>query len=442
MNFKAILSLLVTCTLFASNVFSQNTWTQLPDFPGMGRDVAFDFSLDNDNDGTNDRGYVGAGWNSNGTSYTDVWEYNPAANTWAQKADYPGIGTRSTTSFALNNIGYVVGGAYGNNLVSNEVWAYNAITNTWTQKNDFPIGVWGGETFVLNNKAYYVLGNSSGSVTAPILNTIVYEYNEANDSWTAKNNIPFTGKFLGIKVELDTDNDGITDRAFVGCGMPRNGNSVSDFWEYLPATDTWERKADVPGPKRGIASCFSIGAKGYVGLGWGEAASSDFYEYDPIQNTWLRITDHPGTATMASSTFVIGNEGFVACGKPANFSVGLQQFYKYAPQAGRSSEVHNTTYADINTHHPVNAPELNPQLIFFPNPANHSINIITPFPASGQAELKIVDMIGRIIISERYLSIADSSEVVAMDVSTLPAGTYLVVLTLDGKFITGKLVKE
>lgn len=105
--------LFIVCSLVSMQLVAQNLWTPLTDFPGPGRDGSFSIALDTDTDGIADAGYVGAGWNSNGTSYTDFWQYNPTTGSWTQKANYTGSGTRGLTSFVLNNKGYVVGGAFG-----------------------------------------------------------------------------------------------------------------------------------------------------------------------------------------------------------------------------------------------------------------------------------------------------------------------------------------
>ncbi len=424
---RFVLVVIATCCSFA--LFPQNNWTQLPDFPGFGRDAAFEFAWDSDGDGNTDKGFVGAGWNSQGTTYTDFYEFDPSTNLWTQLANYPGLGTRGAVAFVRGNTAYIVGGAYGASSLSAQVWAYNIVSDTWSRKNDLPIAVYGGEIINIDGDAYYVCGNLSGSISNPTLNNRVYKYIESTDTWVATNNsIPFSGRFLGVKVEVDIDNDGVTDRAFIGCGTSRIGVPLSDFWEYLPATDSWVARTVVPGPDRGMASSFSIGSKGYVGIGRGEFASADLYEYDPFLDTWTRMSDHPGTPTLLTSSFTIGNEGYVVAGKTTNTGGVIKQAYKFSPLLSGTPELKGM--------------DASRELRIFPNPVAGLLNIVAHFPVNEQVEVTVIDMLGRAVMSQQYNGIKGQEQTLIMDVTQLPTGIYLVSIIAEGKFATARLIKE
>lgn len=326
----------------SSQLLGQNTWTQLPDFPGAERYEGFSFALDTDNDGINDKGFVGAGWNANTTNYSDFWKYDHVTGAWTQLANYNGQGKRQFSFFVLDNKAYVGGGAYNTNSVANQLWAYDPLSNTWAQKNNLPVGTWGGSAFVLNGKAYYTLGNTNGSTSSPSNSRAVYEYVPATDTWLQKNNVPFSARFRAIVLQLDTDLDGETDKVMVGCGSVKFGTYLNDLWEYLPTTDTWIRKGDHP--DSGIGIYFDIRNKSYVGLGTGGSTSNLLYEYDYQQDTWTRMSDHPGTATRGAYAFVLDDEAYVACG---NTTQGvIRQFYKYTPLLNGYSEIHGNVFAD------------------------------------------------------------------------------------------------
>jgi PKD repeat protein len=70
----------VTLTAAASG----NTWTQQTNFGGEARQGAFGFSI-------GDKGYLGTGVTEGGSLRQDFWEFNPVANTWAQKANFPQV---------------------------------------------------------------------------------------------------------------------------------------------------------------------------------------------------------------------------------------------------------------------------------------------------------------------------------------------------------------
>ncbi len=74
--------------------------------------------------------------------------------------------------------------------------------------------------------------------------------------------------------------------------------------------NTWTQKADFGGAERyNILSGFSIGSKGYIGMGsTSNALKKDFWEYDPSTNVWTQKVDFGGTARSATAGFSIGNK--------------------------------------------------------------------------------------------------------------------------------------
>ncbi len=69
-----------------------------------------------------------------------------------------------------------------------------------------------------------------------------------------------------------------------------------------PSTNVWTQKAGVGGTPRHAAIGFSIGSKGYVGMGLGSGAK-DFWEYDPSTNVWTQKADFGGIKKGLCSRF-------------------------------------------------------------------------------------------------------------------------------------------
>src|SRR4051812_42050015 len=90
--------------LLSNIVFSQgpDSWTQMTSMPaGMERDRAISFSI-------NGKGYFGLGSDPSGAVFDDLWEYDPIANSWTQKASIvsPYAARNRAFSFVLNGKGY------------------------------------------------------------------------------------------------------------------------------------------------------------------------------------------------------------------------------------------------------------------------------------------------------------------------------------------------
>lgn len=128
----------------------------------------------------------------------------------------------------------------------------------------------------------------------------------------------------------------VGNKGYFGLGM--GAAYYHDMWEYDPATDTWTQKADYPGSGSNRAISFGIGDKGYVGTG--ETSDnlsiyyfSDFYQFDPVKNTWTKKSDYPGGAVSHAVGFSIGAVGYVGTGRSQN--AVSADFYAYDPNTDK-----------------------------------------------------------------------------------------------------------
>lgn len=189
-------------------------------FPGGGRQAAVSFVI-------NGLGYITTGASATlGSSIDDLWEYDPVANSWLQKANLPGVARHYAAGFSIGGKGYVGTGysaVTGTNL--NDVWAWDQATNTWAQMASLP--------------------------------------GPARNEGTAFS---------------------IGNYGFMGGGYTPNPDS--SFYKYDPVSNTWSSIAAFGGGGRVECVSFSIGSSGYLGTGWdGTLFRNDFWEYaegDPV----------------------------------------------------------------------------------------------------------------------------------------------------------------
>src|SRR5437870_3933251 len=104
--------------------------------------------------------------------------------------------------------------------------------------------------------------------------------------------------------------------------MIHNNNSLKKIFIFIIcfvssqvfAQNTWVQKASLQsGRNSGVG--FSIGTKGYIGLGNNYI---DFWEYDPNTNTWTQKANFAGNARSGAVGFSIGNKGYVGTGSNLN----------------------------------------------------------------------------------------------------------------------------
>jgi hypothetical protein len=149
-------------------------------------------------------------------------------------------------------------------------------------------------------------GTGTGSLLSNII-PIAFDY---RGPWTRR------ADYLGPAL-VNTVNFSIEGKTYIGLGVTsptRTGGSSSfnsQMWEYNSILDSWRRIKDFPGQPRLGSIAFSIGGKGYVGLGFNSVNLNDIWEYDPVVDSWQRIGDFPGASGERSYFFVINDIAYV-----------------------------------------------------------------------------------------------------------------------------------
>ena len=270
------------------------------------------------------KGYVGLGLIGGESFKKDFWEYDPATNTWSQKADFAGGKRNTPVSFSIGGKGYVGTGSSGEEEC-NDFWEYDPAKNQWTKKANFPgapravaIG------FSIGSKGYIGTGRTD--------NFLVYfndfwEYDPSKDTWTQKADFGGSERYAATAFVIG-------NKAYVGMGTERKVSEFhfkKDFWEYDQQTNIWTRKADFAGNSRELASAFVINSKAYVGIGFNGNFLKDFWEYDPSYDTWKRIADFAGGERYAGIGFSINGNGYIGMGmSPILEKNDLWKFSRFA----------------------------------------------------------------------------------------------------------------
>lgn len=311
-----LLLVFIESLFFLNNANSANFgWTQRANFGGVGRHRCVAFTIGN-------RGYLGTGhYNAQGqVLFKDIWEYDPASNSWTQKADYAGGKSYHNVGFSIGNKGYVGTGRDSTFANTAEFFEYDQLTNTWTKKANYLGGpMRGGVAFVIGNYGYVGTGLTNSGYTSAF-----YRYDPVNDQWTAIAPMPTGGRISAVGFAIG-------NKGYVGTGYISGFGSSNDFWEYDPALNSWTQKTNVGGyTQRMEAAGFSLNGKGYLGTGDNYSSGTnygDFWEYNPQTNSWVQIADFGGLPRRYLTCLVIGNKGYAGTGtNGTNFS----DFWEYS----------------------------------------------------------------------------------------------------------------
>jgi len=204
---------------------ASNTWTTGANMPDVRSFMASGYNS------ANGKIYLVSGYNTGDvtSAQPDTWEYDPVANTFTSKLDFPHP-AGGTASGVINGHLYVAGGRDAANANINLNWDYDIAANTWTQRADIPgtqpnvpgsavaldalFAFGGGNPFTgpgsptaaakpgfRSTKAAFPAGRVRGPAVPDTANN-TFVYNPATDGWTTSANMntvrSFTsGAFIG-----------------------------------------------------------------------------------------------------------------------------------------------------------------------------------------------------------------------------------------------------
>lgn len=163
----------------------------------------------------------------------DVWEYDPAADNYTEKASFSG--GDSITSAVIDGKIYVI---------SDTMEMYDPIKDKWTPKSPPPLPRQYLTAQAVNGKIYTFGGNR--------YTNLLHEYDPLTDNWTEKSSVP---------AMIDTPNSEVVNGKIYIVG----GDNSKEVWMYDPLNNVWTGPLDyeIPTP-RALAATAEINGSIYV----------------------------------------------------------------------------------------------------------------------------------------------------------------------------------
>jgi N-acetylneuraminic acid mutarotase len=164
----------------------------------------------------------------------------------------------------------------------------------------------------------------------------------SGNHWVQKRGIPgadsANGRFVGIGFSVG-------NKGYMGLGDGNDGTFYSNLFQYDPVTDGWTQAANCP-MAFAVAICMVINNIAYVGLGQTQinVNSNAMFAYDPATNTWTRKADFPGPGRALSLGITIGNIGLVGFGVDS-LGNGLSDIWLYNPATDSWTQKKNFSVA-------------------------------------------------------------------------------------------------
>ena len=317
----------------------------------------------------------------------------------------------------MNGIGYLAYGRDSDFESLNTVWSYNPGSNTWIQKNNAPgVPRIGPSAFVINKIAYMVCGRAASYLTE------CWAYNASNDTWSARDSLPDEGRTIASGFSLNGLGYIVGGSAYTANAYPRH---LRETWMYDPVANSWMQRADSLGNPKAHPVAFSLTDHAFAGMGWTTDGSSQIYtysmyEYLPALNNWV-IRDTTFLPIVLSAEWSMGTVGYSALRQGSTFPP-TKELWKY--DAGITTDVSE----NAGMHNEIN---------LYPNPAKDFLNISIGSSNLRELTISILSMDGKLM--RRFNSYESTAQV---DLTTIPLGSYIVVVS-DGEInISKRFIKE
>lgn len=162
----------------------------------------------------------------------------------------------------------------------------------------------------------------------------------AQGTWSTMASLPATGRAFSYVFSIG-------DTGYV-CGGANLGTVQSEFWAYVPATNTWIQKTTPPfNAKQGV--CFVVNNKAYLCTGMKAGLTTptnEVWEFDPSTGAWSQKNNFPGGARISAYSLAIGSKGYLGGGSNTLPGGQLYDFWEYVPATDTWTQIPNYPITD------------------------------------------------------------------------------------------------
>jgi N-acetylneuraminic acid mutarotase len=189
--------------------------------------------------------YVIGGYKHSGLSVwqpvATVYVYDPATDTWAERAPMPTSRGALSVSEQDGKL-YAIGG-YDRKANSSAVEVYDPERNTWAERASLPTPRDHLAAATVSGKVYAIGGRLNGDYRQNLSVTEVYD--PATDRWSRAADLPTARSGITASV--------VGDRIYVFGGEGGEG-TFRENEAYAPAHDAWQAMAPMPTGRHGLGS--------------------------------------------------------------------------------------------------------------------------------------------------------------------------------------------
>ncbi|MCC7303748.1 MAG: hypothetical protein IT233_13995 [Bacteroidia bacterium] len=250
-----------------------------------------------------------------------------ANNDWIKKEAFGGGKRERLVSFSIGGRGYACMGQDTAEMLHRDLWEYDPSVDSWTQKANCPgIPRRNACVFVIGTSAY--VGTGMDNALASIGNTLsdFWEYSPLTNTWLQRASCPIGGGWGAYYCSAFS----INGKGYVVCGKLGPSQYTNQCWEFTPSTNSWLQRSSFPGSVRYGTYHFVLNNMAYVGMGADENAfASDIWAYNPSMNSWSSIGNFPAAARFSGHGFALLGKGYILMGTDGGYK---DELFEYDPQ--------------------------------------------------------------------------------------------------------------
>lgn len=273
-----------------------------------------------------DKAYVFAGRDSNGTYLNDLWCYDPAKDEWTNAGASPMRGRVNATACVKDDkvyLGLGFNGRHGQDTsYLKDWWEYVPATKQWTQLADYPNEYTDKATCFVGEKELYVGYGFCWNYRRDL-----FRYDIATNRWDS---VDVEVSFHGYPTR-SFGGTGCTcqKRHFMGTGYFRHS---LDWWAEFDGQH-WSKRTSVPGRARTLAASAATSQYIYMtaGIHYGGITTDgevlkDIQRYDPATDRWTYVAVLP-KGLLNHNCFAIGKRVYIGLGENEEWKINDKLYW-------------------------------------------------------------------------------------------------------------------
>ena len=299
--------------ILGSSLWAQGVWESRAPYPLQATEVS--------SAAIGSKVYTLGGLLTSGSSTNRLFVYDAFTDTWSEGASLPvSQGVDHGNVAAVNGKLYFLGGIrILTGSVTGQTFEYDPAANTWTERAPMPTARGASGVAALDGRIYVAGGlNPNASVDT------VEVYTPATNTWETLPRMSVPRDHLTAQA--------VNGRIYAIAGRNASGD-LNLNEEYDPATRTWRLRAPIPTRRGGLGSG-TLGGRIQVFGGEGNNPPANTFpqneEYDPQSDSWRTLAPMSTPRHGLYGATIDGRRLFAPSGGPqagATFSTTHEAFY-------------------------------------------------------------------------------------------------------------------